>query len=307
VFVWHEAADVTVFHPPKGAVGPAGPRLDRQLGRRRAHGRDRGLPARSRRDAGLPLDIHGVRYPEAAKALLARYGATYRGWLANAAVPGAFARHLATVHVPRRFYVETLPGIPTIRVFEALACGIPLVSAPWRDVEGLFRSGEDYLVGHDRASMTAHSARARQRSRPADQPRRLGPRDHPRPPHLRPSRRRTAVDPRPDRRRAPPGERRMKIAFYGSSLLSSYWNGAATYYRGLLRELAGRGHDIVFYEPDAFDRQKHRDIDPPDWAQVVVYEATDEAVDYVINEAAFADVVVKASGVGRVRRSSDHG
>jgi spore maturation protein CgeB len=59
----------------------------------------------------------------------------------------------------------------------------------------------------------------------------------------------------------------MKIAFYGSSLLSAYWNGAATYYRGLLRELAGRGHDIVFYEPDAFDRQKHRDIDPPDWAR----------------------------------------
>jgi spore maturation protein CgeB len=90
----------------------------------------------------------------------------------------------------------------------------------------------------------------------------------------------------------------MKIAFYGSSLLSAYWNGAATYYRGLLRELAGRGHDIVFYEPDAFDRQKHRDIDPPDWAEVVVYEATEEAAAYVIAEAADADVVVKASGVG---------
>lgn len=90
----------------------------------------------------------------------------------------------------------------------------------------------------------------------------------------------------------------MKIAFYGSSLLSSYWNGAATYYRGLLRDLADRGHEIIFYEPDAFERQAHRDIDPPDWAQVVVYDAAEEAVDYVINEAAFADVVVKASGVG---------
>ena len=90
----------------------------------------------------------------------------------------------------------------------------------------------------------------------------------------------------------------MKIAFYGSSLLSAYWNGAATYYRGLLRELAARGHDIVFYEPDAFDRQKHRDIDPPDWAEVVVYEATLDAVGYVVEEAADADVVVKASGVG---------
>jgi spore maturation protein CgeB len=74
----------------------------------------------------------------------------------------------------------------------------------------------------------------------------------------------------------------MKIAFYGSSLLSAYWNGAATYYRGMLRELAARGHEVVFYEPDAFDRQKHRDIDPPDWAEVVVYEATPRAVAYVV-------------------------
>ncbi|WP_297509943.1 glycosyltransferase [uncultured Caulobacter sp.] len=90
----------------------------------------------------------------------------------------------------------------------------------------------------------------------------------------------------------------MKIAFYGSSLLSAYWNGAATYYRGLLRDLAGRGHQIVFYEPDAFDRQKHRDIEPPAWARVVVYDATESAVDAVIQESGDADVVVKASGVG---------
>jgi spore maturation protein CgeB len=90
----------------------------------------------------------------------------------------------------------------------------------------------------------------------------------------------------------------MRIAFYGSSLLSSYWNGAATYYRGLLSQLAKRGHQITFYEPDAFDRQQHRDIDPPDWCQVKVYPATDEAVRSVIAEAAMADVVVKASGVG---------
>ena len=90
----------------------------------------------------------------------------------------------------------------------------------------------------------------------------------------------------------------MKIAFYGSSLLSSYWNGAATYYRGMLSELAKRGHEVVFYEPDAFDRQKHRDIDPPDWAEVVVYDATETAARTVIAEAAEADVVVKASGVG---------
>ena len=90
----------------------------------------------------------------------------------------------------------------------------------------------------------------------------------------------------------------MKIAFYGSSLLSSYWNGAATYYRGMLSELAKRGYSITFYEPDAFDRQKHRDIEPPDWAEVKVYPATEEAMRGVVAEAAKADVVVKASGVG---------
>ncbi|CAN7616395.1 glycosyltransferase [Phenylobacterium sp. LjRoot219] len=90
----------------------------------------------------------------------------------------------------------------------------------------------------------------------------------------------------------------MRIAFYGSSLLSAYWNGAATYYRGLLRELAARGYQTTFYEPDAFDRQSHRDIDPPDWARVMVYPATETAARAVIARAAEADVVVKASGVG---------
>ena len=90
----------------------------------------------------------------------------------------------------------------------------------------------------------------------------------------------------------------MRIAFYGSSLLSSYWNGAATYYRGLLRDLASRGWDVTFYEPDAFDRQSHRDMDPPEWARSVVYEATTEGLRRVLAEAPAADVVVKASGVG---------
>ncbi|MBV9568651.1 MAG: glycosyltransferase, partial [Hyphomicrobiales bacterium] len=84
------------------------------------------------------------------------YGAHYRDWLPNVLAPGAFARHIATVHVPRRFYVEALPGIPTIRVFEALACGIPLLSAPWEDSEGLFRTGEDYLLARTEAEMYTH-------------------------------------------------------------------------------------------------------------------------------------------------------
>lgn len=90
----------------------------------------------------------------------------------------------------------------------------------------------------------------------------------------------------------------MKIAFYGSSLVSSYWNGAATYYRGMLRALAALGYEITFYEPDVYDRQQNRDIDPPEWAKVVVYEATPAALIAVAREAAAADIVVKASGVG---------
>jgi spore maturation protein CgeB len=90
----------------------------------------------------------------------------------------------------------------------------------------------------------------------------------------------------------------MKIAMYGSSLLSAYWNGAATYYRGILRALAPLGHDITFFEPDAFDRQSHPDIDPPSWCRVVVYQATESGVRDVLAQAARADVVIKASGVG---------
>ena len=90
----------------------------------------------------------------------------------------------------------------------------------------------------------------------------------------------------------------MKIAFYGSSLLSSYWNGAATYYRGILRDLASRGYAVTFYEPDAFGRQQHRDIDPPEWCRSVVYPATDAGLASVLAEAGDADIVVKANGVG---------
>ncbi len=89
-----------------------------------------------------------------------------------------------------------------------------------------------------------------------------------------------------------------RLAFYGSSLVSSYWNGAATYYRGLLQPLAASGWDVTFYEPDAYNRQAHRDIDPPDWARVVVYPATNAGLRAVLDRAADADVVVKASGVG---------
>ena len=89
----------------------------------------------------------------------------------------------------------------------------------------------------------------------------------------------------------------LRIAFFGSSLVSSYWNGAATYYRGLLKELSG-SCEIVFYEPDAFERQKHRDIPDPEWARIAPYSADYDGVYRALESARGADVIVKASGVG---------
>jgi spore maturation protein CgeB len=154
MFVWHEAADTRRFHPPmdegvrNGLVWIGnwgdGERSDELIE----------FLLKPARDAELPLDVYGVRYPDRAKQTLKQFGARYHGWLANAAAPEVFAAHVATVHVPRRFYTQLLPGIPTIRVFEALACGIPLVSAPWDDCEHLFRVGEDFLMVRDGDEMT---------------------------------------------------------------------------------------------------------------------------------------------------------
>src|SRR5919199_1428461 len=89
---------------------------------------------------------------------------------------------------------------------------------------------------------------------------------------------------------------RPRIAFFGSSLVSAYWNGAATYYRGIVRALDARGFDVTFYEPDAYERQAHRDIPDPDWARVVVYSAEGDAdVRRVLDEARTSDVIVKTS------------
>jgi spore maturation protein CgeB len=156
VFVWHEAADVTLFRPPEHEEAREGLVWIGNWGDGERTAELEEFLIAPAKAAGLGLDIYGVRYPKAALALLRRYGADYRGWLSNARAPQVFARHLATVHVPRRFYVEALPGIPTIRVFEALACGIPLVSAPWSDAEGLFRAGQDYLVASDGRAVQRH-------------------------------------------------------------------------------------------------------------------------------------------------------
>jgi spore maturation protein CgeB len=154
-WTWHEAADVRHFRP---LTRPS----ERDLVWIGNWGDDeRGEELREFLVApvsrlGLRARVHGVRYPAAALEALDDAGIDYGGWLPNHRVPELFARSRVTVHVPRRPYTEALPGIPTIRPFEALACGIPLVSSPWDDAEGLFESGRDYLVAGSGAEMTAH-------------------------------------------------------------------------------------------------------------------------------------------------------
>jgi spore maturation protein CgeB len=158
-FVWHEAADTRLFHPPlvephrRDGIVWIGNWGDEE----RSDELHRFLlqPAS---DLCLNLDVHGVRYPEHAQAILAQAGARYLGWLPNGRAPDVFARYLMTAHVPRRAYARELTGIPTIRVFEALACGIPLVCAPWDDTEHLFRPGIDYLLARTPAEMRVNMA-----------------------------------------------------------------------------------------------------------------------------------------------------
>jgi spore maturation protein CgeB len=155
-WTWHEAADVRVFAPR-----PATPRTHDLVWIGNWGDAERSSELREFlidpvRRLGLRAQVYGVRYPQAALDALASAGVAYRGWLPNFEVPHVFAAHRVTVHVPRRPYVEALPGIPTIRPFEALACGIPLVSAPWHDTDGLFTAGEDYLVARTGDEMGRH-------------------------------------------------------------------------------------------------------------------------------------------------------
>ncbi len=147
-WTWHEAADTRVFRPldaPKtGDLIWIGNWGDDE---RSAELNE--FLIEPARDLKLKTRIHGVRYPEAARRALQAANIEYGGYLPNFRAPQEFARSRVTVHVPRRPYVAALPGIPTIRPFEALACGIPLVSAPWNDAENLFRVGRDFLVARD--------------------------------------------------------------------------------------------------------------------------------------------------------------
>ncbi len=154
-FTFHEAADVRRFRPL--AAEPAADLVFvGNWGDEERSDELREFLLGPVRELGLSARVFGVRYPPHARAALASAGVSYGGWLPNHEAPRALARHRVTVHVPRRPYARALPGIPTIRPFEALACGTPLVCAPWDDAEGLFRRGKDHLVARDGAEMRRH-------------------------------------------------------------------------------------------------------------------------------------------------------
>jgi len=156
VWTWHEAADTRIFHPMPGQPGAGDLVWIGNWGDEERSEELMEFLVRPVQALGLRARVYGVRYPEHARRALADAGIEYAGWLPNFEAPQVFAQFKVTVHVPRRPYVRSLPGIPTIRPFEALACGIPLVCSPWRDAEHLFTPGRDFLVAHDGAQMTRH-------------------------------------------------------------------------------------------------------------------------------------------------------
>ncbi len=154
-WTWHEAADTAVFRPldrntKDGELVWIGNWGDDE---RTQEIREFLIDPVMR--LGVKARVYGVGYPAHALEELAAAGIEYGGWLANYQVPEIFARYQVTVHIPRRSYVEAMPGIPTIRPFEALACGIPLISAPWNDTEHLFRTNRDFLIARDGPDMAA--------------------------------------------------------------------------------------------------------------------------------------------------------
>jgi spore maturation protein CgeB len=154
VYTWHEAADDVLFRPRPDVEKTGDLIWIGNWGDDERSAEILEFLVRPAKALQLKATVRGVRYPQQALDALADAGIDYGGWIANAEAPLAFARNSVTVHIPRRPYVENLPGIPTIRVFEALACGIPLISAPWDDAENLFRPGRDYLVARDGEDMT---------------------------------------------------------------------------------------------------------------------------------------------------------
>lgn len=155
-WIWHEAADVRRFHPRAAQPREGDLVWIGNWGDEERSAELRRFLIEPVAKLGLAAKVYGVRYPLEALDALRAAKIDYGGWIPNSSVPDVFARYGCTVHVPRRAYAAALRGIPTIRMFEALACGIPLVCAPWDDTEKLFRPGVDYLTARDPAQMRQH-------------------------------------------------------------------------------------------------------------------------------------------------------
>ena len=152
-WTWHEAADTRVFHPLPNVTRTLDLVWIGNWGDDERTAELHEFLIQPVKELKLRAEVYGVRYPPEAIASLNDAGIRYRGWLPNYKVPAVFAGARLTLHIPRRPYVRELPGIPTIRPFEALACGIPLLCSPWNDAEHLFTPGQDFLVAHDGEEM----------------------------------------------------------------------------------------------------------------------------------------------------------
>jgi spore maturation protein CgeB len=155
-WIWHEAADTHTFYPRRRAEVKGEVVWIGNWGDEERTVELREFLIEPTASLKLRAKVFGVRYPQHAREMLEKTGIEYGGWIANYGVPEIFARYKLTVHIPRRPYVKRLPGIPTIRPFEALACGIPLICSPWNDTENLFTPGRDFLVARDGSEMKKH-------------------------------------------------------------------------------------------------------------------------------------------------------
>jgi len=158
-WTFHEAADIEKFHPVSHQKEIDVVWVGNWGDEERTRELEEFLIAPAEELPGCRVVVHGVRYPDIALHKLSQAGIEYRGYLPNLRSPEVYGRSALAIHVPRRQYTNGLSGIPTIRVFEALACGIPLVCSPWQDEEHLFHPGEDYLVVKDGKHMKAELQR----------------------------------------------------------------------------------------------------------------------------------------------------
>jgi spore maturation protein CgeB len=158
-WIFHEAADTSVFKPTAGKKINDLVWIGNWGDEERTKELMEFLVQPASVLAGRKVAVYGVRYPASARQALLTAGIDYRGYLPNASTPAAYGQSSLALHVPRHQYANGLSGIPTIRVFEALACGVPLLCSPWKDVEHLFRPGEDYVVANDGAQMAGEIER----------------------------------------------------------------------------------------------------------------------------------------------------